>query len=79
MDRDQNRRERAYKIWEDEGRPEGRHEDHWRRAEDQHEATEQEAADVTEANEHASETFNDDGEKPGSAADMPPPSTVAPD
>ena len=22
-------RERAYKIWEDEGRPEGRHEEHW--------------------------------------------------
>jgi hypothetical protein len=26
-------RERAYAIWEDEGRPEGRHLDHWLRAE----------------------------------------------
>jgi len=37
------RRERAYRIWEEEGRPEGRHADHWQRAEDQHEATEKEA------------------------------------
>ena len=26
-------RERAYSLWEQEGRPEGRAEDHWRRAE----------------------------------------------
>jgi hypothetical protein len=26
-------RERAYVIWEEEGRPEGRHLDHWLRAE----------------------------------------------
>jgi Protein of unknown function (DUF2934) len=26
-------RERAYSIWEEEGRPEGRHLDHWLRAE----------------------------------------------
>lgn len=26
-------RERAYEFWEEEGRPDGRHEDHWRRAE----------------------------------------------
>lgn len=26
-------RERAYAIWEEEGRPEGRHLDHWVRAE----------------------------------------------
>jgi hypothetical protein len=25
-------RERAYHLWEQEGRPEGRHEDHWRQA-----------------------------------------------
>lgn len=33
MTNDQNReariRERAHRRWEDEGRPEGRHEDHW--------------------------------------------------
>jgi hypothetical protein len=26
-------RERAFELWEEEGRPDGRHEDHWRRAE----------------------------------------------
>lgn len=25
-------RRKAYEIWEDEGRPEGRHDDHWRQA-----------------------------------------------
>jgi hypothetical protein len=50
-DKDQKRRERAYKIWEDEGRPEGADLDHWQRAEDQHEATEAEvAAEVTGEN-----------------------------
>ncbi|WP_412066924.1 DUF2934 domain-containing protein [Rhizobium sp. SYY.PMSO] len=39
---DGKRRERAYRIWEEEGRPEGRHLDHWQRAEEQHEHTEQE-------------------------------------
>ncbi len=34
MDRDEERliRERAYEIWEREGRPEGRSEEHWRQA-----------------------------------------------
>ncbi len=40
---DEKRRERAYRIWEEEGRPEGRHLDHWQRAEEQHEETEREA------------------------------------
>jgi hypothetical protein len=31
-DREQQQRERAYKIWEDEGRLEGAHEEHWQRA-----------------------------------------------
>jgi hypothetical protein len=79
MDKEQERRKRAHRIWEDEGRPEGQHEDHWRRAEQQHEATEQEASDVTEANEHASEELNGDGKKSGSKEDIRPPSTVAPD
>lgn len=78
MDREQQRRLRAYKIWEDEGRPEGLHEDHWRRAEEQHEATEAEAAEVTDVNQHASDQFNR-GEKVGSPADIRPPSTVSPD
>jgi Ran GTPase-activating protein (RanGAP) involved in mRNA processing and transport len=41
--REQQQRERADKIWEDEGRVDGSHVDDWRRAEDQHEETEREA------------------------------------
>lgn len=78
MDRDQEQRERAYKIWEDEGRPEGQHDDHWRRAEEQHEKTDHEAAEVTDANQHASEEFNGEGQNKVPPMDKPP-STVAPD
>lgn len=31
-DREHKVRERAYALWETEGRPSGRHEDHWHRA-----------------------------------------------
>lgn len=31
--RDEQIRARAYRIWEEEGRPHGVHDDHWRRAE----------------------------------------------
>jgi len=78
MDREQQQRERAYKIWEDEGRPEGQHEDHWRRAEEQHEAAEQDAADITKANQDAADEFNGD-ENSGLATDIRPPSTISPD
>src|SRR5689334_12089519 len=37
-DRDQRIRDRAYQIWEREGRPEGRHDEHWRRAAEEIEA-----------------------------------------
>ncbi|ASW10732.1 DUF2934 domain-containing protein [Rhizobium sp. 11515TR] len=42
-DDEAKRRERAYRIWEQEGRPEGRDLDHWQRAEEQHQETEREA------------------------------------
>ena len=32
-DRQQRIRQRAYQIWLDEGRPDGRHEEHWQQAE----------------------------------------------
>lgn len=32
-------REAAYKRWEDEGRPEGEHERHWREAKEEHEGS----------------------------------------
>jgi hypothetical protein len=59
MDRDQEPCEQANKMCEDEGCLQGQHHDHWQRAEDQHEATEREAAEVIEANERASDADND--------------------
>ncbi|OJY02033.1 MAG: hypothetical protein BGP07_14510 [Rhizobiales bacterium 63-22] len=38
MDHDEERRKRAYEIWENEGRPEGHHLEHWQRAGEQLEA-----------------------------------------
>jgi hypothetical protein len=78
-DREQQQRERAYKIWEDEGRPEGAHEDHWRRAEDQHELTEQQSDDVTKVNQEADDEFAKDDSELGGAVDQRAPSTVSPD
>ena len=77
-DKEQKRRERAYKIWEDEGRPDGEHDDHWRRAEAQHELTEQESEDVTKVNQQADNEFFK-GKETESASDIRPPSTVSPD
>ncbi|WP_276120082.1 DUF2934 domain-containing protein [Pararhizobium qamdonense] len=78
-DREQQQRERAYKIWEDEGRPEGAHDDHWGRAEDQHELTEQESEDVTKVNQQADDQFAKDDGETESAVDIRPSSTVSPD
>jgi Protein of unknown function (DUF2934) len=33
MNREKRIEQRAYEIWESEGRPDGRHSDHWQRAE----------------------------------------------
>lgn len=38
-DEDQQRK-RAYRLWEQEGRPHGRDLEHWHRAQEQHESTE---------------------------------------
>jgi len=35
QDRQEESRRRAYAMWELEGRPDGRHEEHWRRAEEE--------------------------------------------
>jgi hypothetical protein len=79
VDKEQQRRERAYKIWEDEGRPAGAHDDHWRRAEEQHELTEQESDDVTKVNQEVDDEFAKDDESIETAADIKPPSAVSPD
>ncbi len=38
MDKEERIRQRAYALWEQEGRPEGRQEEHWQRARDEIEA-----------------------------------------
>ncbi|WP_105416400.1 DUF2934 domain-containing protein [Neorhizobium sp. T25_27] len=79
VDKEQQQRERAYKIWEDEGRPEGSHNEHWRRAEEQHELAEQESEDVTKVNQQADDRFARDDTVSTSVADIKPPSAVSPD
>jgi len=41
MDDEAKRRERAYRIWLEEGQPHGRDLDHWQRAQEQSEANEE--------------------------------------
>ncbi|ASW09710.1 hypothetical protein CKA34_27120 (plasmid) [Rhizobium sp. 11515TR] len=47
-DNEAKRRERAYRVWEEEGRPEEGGLDHWRRAEERHVETEYDAPRVSE-------------------------------
>lgn len=63
MDREQQQRERAYQIWEEEGRPSDKHEDHWERAGRESRSSPPDDADaITEANETANAQFaGDDG------------------
>ncbi|MCQ1775819.1 DUF2934 domain-containing protein [Neorhizobium galegae] len=79
VDKEQQQRERAYKIWEDEGRPDGFHDQHWKRAEEQHELAEQESEDVTKVNQQADDRFAKDDTESRSVADMKAPSTMSPD
>ena len=44
MDRETVIRDRAYRIWEDEGRPDGKAEDHWNKAREQVEAEQKSAS-----------------------------------
>jgi hypothetical protein len=78
-DTEQRRRERAYKIWEEEGRPDGAHDDHWQRAEDHGELSEQGSEDVTKVNQEADDEFANGGKANKTAADMLPPSAISPD
>lgn len=78
-DREQEQRERAYKIWEDEGRPDGAHDDHWKRAERPDDLADQESDDVTKVNQRADDEFASNDKAPDNAMDVRPPSTVAPD
>jgi len=77
-DRDQRIRDRAYQLWEREGRPHGQHDEHWRRAAAEIEAEENPKAGTaakpgktpappTSAAEQAGATTT----KPAKAADTP--------
>ncbi|MDM9627659.1 DUF2934 domain-containing protein [Rhizobium sp. S152] len=77
-DLEQQQRERAYKIWEDEGRPEGRDLEHWDRAAEKGRGNDTETAKVTQINQDANDEFN--GEHGGRlATDIRPPSTSSAD
>jgi hypothetical protein len=80
VDRDQKIRERAYALWESEGRGEGGHLDHWHRAEVEHDATERQAIEAEKTNKKAAEEVIEDGERPAPAGpDVRPPSMMSPD
>jgi hypothetical protein len=78
-DKEQQQRDRAYRIWDDEGRPEGRHEDHWKRAGNENDISDQEAADIADANIEAAEKFNGKNDKLQDTVDIRPPSAISPD
>jgi hypothetical protein len=44
-DKEERLKRRAYQMWEDEGQPEGRHQQHWRRAEEEDLTRQQEATE----------------------------------
>lgn len=70
--REQQQRERAYRIWEAEGRVEGAQEDHWRRAGAELDLSEQESEDVVRTNQD--EDIEEDARRtPGLSETMVPP------
>ena len=78
VDQEQRQRERAYKIWEDEGRPDGQHADHWRRAGEEGQLSDQEADDVTRVNQQADDEFAR-GDRESEPENIKPPSVASPD
>ncbi|MCB5203756.1 DUF2934 domain-containing protein [Neorhizobium sp. T786] len=84
-DKELQQRERAYKIWEDEGRQDGLHDVHWKRAEEEQERTDQQSSDqqsedVTKVRrEEADRELGTDGKEPGPATDFKPASAISSD
>lgn len=56
-------REHAYRLWDQEGRPEGSHEDHWRRAEEAYTEAEQEHSEDIVDTEDAADQAQSDGQR----------------
>jgi hypothetical protein len=73
-DREEQRRQRAYALWEQEGRPDGRHDMHWQQAGDEadgHDSDhEPEATERLEA-ERFEADFDKASDEPDSAAITP--------
>jgi hypothetical protein len=71
-------RERAYKIWQEEGEPHGRHEEHWARAEQ--ESQEDTPNEGEPATDQTAEDDNADQPTPPLAAEQlsEPAATTAP-
>ena len=66
-EKEQSLQEHAYKIWEDEGRIDGSHDEHWRRAEEHRKMTEGMSGD-----EAADRVTSAVPPKPDPASDMRP-------
>jgi hypothetical protein len=62
-DKERNIRIRAHAIWESDGQPHGAHDEHWRRAEAEHEETDREAASSEDVH-HNEQSARNDGKKP---------------
>lgn len=72
-DREQHIREHAQRIWEEEGRPEGSHEDHWRRAEELYDASDKpQAAQEPEENWKVEAGITDQAHPPVMPTVIPP-------
>jgi hypothetical protein len=65
-EREQRIRERAYEIWESEGRRDGEEMAHWHRA-----SQETDASSVEQVNKEATESFRDDGPRRPSEGTAP--------
>lgn len=64
---DDDIRKDAYKRWEDEGRPEGQHERHWREAEEAH-RSKSSGTPQTWSSDHGGGVFPPDGSETSSDA-----------
>jgi hypothetical protein len=73
-DREEKIRRRAYDLWEIEGRPEGRHHEHWERAAREVEAEEGGSAEDAEIPEMP-EDFPEPGGRSGGASGSQPDGT----
>lgn len=65
QDREDHIRERAYQIWEKEGRPDGAHERHWQQASDEWDAAEKAYREEGPASLGSNESGVSSGLQPG--------------